>query len=136
MPNYRFIQQRDLDYIRKVQEDNLLDTCVVQRPTKVSNGKGGWTNTWTDIDTYNCRFWISSGPSGTSQESHFWGEKEVSNTVGFVTLPWDADVQAKDRIVWTNAETGEERTVYVTGLQKSDTWITATRVRVESLRQS
>lgn len=134
MGSYRVIRQKDLDFMRRVQEDNLLDECTVQRPAQVNTGFGGWTTTWTDIDTYACRFWISSGPSGTSQETHYWGDKETDNTVGFMTLPWNADVQLKDRIVWTDSETNITRTLYITGIQAKDTFVTATRVRVESLR--
>lgn len=120
--------------MRRVQEDNLFDTCLVERPTRTNTGYGGWTNTYTTVATYACRFWISSGPSGTSTETHYWGEQETDNTVGFITLPWDADVELKDRLTWTDAETGEERIFFVTGFQKQDTFVTATRVRVESLR--
>jgi hypothetical protein len=128
------VSAADLAFMRKVQADNLMDTCVVARPTRTNTGYGGWTTTWADVDTYPCRFWISSGPSGTSQETHYWGEQETDNTVGFITLAWDADVQLKDRIIWTSSETGAERTFYITGIQVSDTFVTATRVRVESLR--
>jgi head-tail adaptor len=134
MGTHRFISQSDLAYIRQFQEDNLFDTCVVERPTTTNNGYGGWTNAWATIATYDCRFWISSGPSGTSQESKFWGNQEVSNTVGFITLKWDADVQVKDRITWTSTETGDVRELYITGIQRDDTFVTATRCRVESLR--
>lgn len=134
MGTYRFIRQSDIDFIRRVQLDNLFETCVVDRPTEVNTGYGGWQTTWETVDEYPCRFWISSGPSGTSQETHYWGDQETDNTVGFITLPWDANVQLKDRVIWTSAETGEERTFYITGIQKQDTWVTATRVRVESLR--
>jgi hypothetical protein len=134
MGNYRFVRQSELDFIRKVQGDNLFDTCVVDRPTQTSTGYGGWTTTYTTIGEYNCRFWISSGPSGTSQESHFWGGQELGNTVGFITLPWNADIKLKDRITYTHSESGEVRKFQVTGLQKKDTFVTATRVRVEGLR--
>ncbi len=134
MGRYRMISQRDLDYMRLVQNDNMPDTCIVERPTQTNTGLGGWTTTWTLVDTYKCRFWISSGPSGTSQESHFWGTQEQSNTVGFMAMPWDADVQVKDRITWTHTDSGEVRELYITGIQREDTFVTASRVRVESLR--
>lgn len=134
MGNYRLIRPSDLAFMRQVQKDNLLDTCVVQRPARSNTGYGGWTTTWTDVDTYACRFWISSGPSGTSQETHYWGDKETDNTVGFMTLPWDADVQLNDRIIWADSELDVERTFYITGIQTKDTFVTATRIRVESLR--
>jgi hypothetical protein len=134
MGTHRFISASELAYIRQFQEDNFFDTCVVERPAQTNNGYGGWTTTWTTIDTYACRFWISSGPSGTSQESKFWGNQEVNNTVGFITMKYNADVQVKDRITWTHAETGETRELYITGIQREDTFVTATRCRVESLR--
>ena len=134
MGTYRFIRKSDIDFIRRVQLDNLYETCVVSRPTQTNTGFGGWTTSWAEVAEYACRFWISSGPSGTSQETHYWGEQETDNTVGFITVPWDADVKLRDKIVWTSEDGETERTFYITGIQKSDTWVTATRVRVESLR--
>lgn len=135
MANYRMISQADLDYMRQFQLDNMLDTALLERPTETNTGFGGWETTWTTVDTYACRFWISSGSSGTNQESKFWGDQELNNTVGFVVLPWNADVSIKDRITWTKAETGESRVLYITGMQTADTFVTAIRCRVESLRE-
>lgn len=134
MGTYKFIRPSDLAFMRTVQKQNLYETCLVERPAETNTGYGGWTTTWVLVAEYDCRFWISSGPSGTSQETHYWGAQETDNTVGFITLPWDADVELKDRITWTSLETEEERIFYITGIQKQDTWVTATRVRVESLR--
>jgi hypothetical protein len=135
MGTYRFLGQRDLDFMRAFQNDNFIDDCLVERPTQTNNGYGGWTTTWVEVDTYKGRFWISSGASGINQESKFWGNQEVNNTVGFITMPWDADVKVKDRITWTGSETGEVRVLYITGIQREDTFVTATRCRVESLRE-
>ena len=135
MANYRLLSDADLAYMRQFQNDNFHDTALVERPSEVNNGFGGWETTWTTIGTYSCRFWISSGSSGTNQESKFFGEQELNNTVGFIIMPYDADVSVKDRITWTKAENGASRVLYVTGLQREDTWVTATRCRVESLRE-
>lgn len=134
MGSYQLISARDLAFMRRVQEDNLFDDVLVERGTRSATGFGGWTTTWAKVATYKGRFWISSGPSGTSQETHYWGDKETDNTVGFVTLKWDADVRLKDRVTWTDTETGVVRQFFITGIQTRDTFVTATRVRVESLR--
>jgi hypothetical protein len=122
-------------YMRAFQSDNFIDTALVERPTETNTGFGGWETTWTTIATYPCRFWISSGSSGTNQESKFFGDQELNNTVGFIIMPWNADVSVKDRITWTKTENGASRVLYVTGLQREDTWVTATRCRVEGLRE-
>lgn len=135
MGRFGLWDQRDLDYMREVQEDNMPDTCVVERPTNVSNGKGGYTQTWTTVYSGKCRYWISSGTSGTSTEARHWGEHEIAYTEGFIITPWDTDVRNHDRVTWTQTETGVVRTFQVVGSNKDDSVVTATRTRVVSLRE-
>lgn len=136
MSRYQLWNQRDIDFMRAVQEDNMPDTCVVERPTNVSNGRGGYTETWTTTYSGKCRYWISSGTSGTSTEARFWGDHEQSMTESFVIMPWDADVSNEDRITWTHTETGAERVLRVVGLNKHDSVSTCTRARVIGLREA
>lgn len=132
---YKLWDQRDVNYMRRVQEANMPDTCVVERPTNISNGRGGYTEQFTTTYSGKCRFWISSGTSGTSDESRFWGEREQSFTEAFIMMPWDADVANEDRITWTHTETGAQRVVRVVGLNKHDSISTCTRARVIGIRE-
>lgn len=132
---YQLWNDADLAYMRAVQSSNLPDTCTVQRPTLVKNGEGGYNTVW--VDTYTdipCRMWISSGTSGTSEESRHWGDREVNFTEAFIIVSWDVDVDEKDQIVWTHYETGSSRAFKVVGTNKHDSITTATRCRVEGLR--
>lgn len=132
----RLWSQADLNYMRSVQNANMPDTCVVQRVTRTKNGEGGYTDAWTTVSSNPGRLWISSGTSGTSEEARMWGDKESNFTEAFVIMPWDVDVTAKDRIVWTNTETGVTRTFRIVGTNKYDTIVTATRCRVEGTREN
>ena len=74
------------------------------------------------------RLWISSGPNGTSEETRFWGNQEKAQSDAFVVLAWNADIQIQDQIIYDNREWE------VVGLQITDTFRTAIRVRVEAMR--
>lgn len=126
--------QADIDWMRQVQNDNMPDTITIQRLTLTKNGEGGYVNTWTDVETdIPGRVWISSGTSGTSEEARKWGDRETNITEAFVVTGWDVDVDLKDRIIWTNVETGITRTFKIVGTNRYDSVVTATRCRVEDL---
>lgn len=127
----RLMTQRMLDYMRAMQFDNLVDTCTIHHYSgRTSDGYGGVTTTYTDEVDVPCRLWISSGPNGTSSEAHFYGDAEVNVTDAFLVLAWDQDISAGDRITYDN------RLWEVAGFQSNDTWVTAKRVRLSSLRPS
>jgi len=74
------------------------------------------------------RHWISSGSNGTSEEAKFWGEQELAQTDAFVVMYWNQDVQINDVILYKGREWR------VVGMQFDDAFITAKRLRVESMR--
>lgn len=135
MGRYTLWNQADIDFMRAVQNDNMPDTCVVERPTNVSNGEGGYTQTWTTTYSGKCRFWISSGTSGTSTEARFWGDHELAMTEAFIIAPWNADIKNHDRITWRYAVTGDTRVLQVVGTNKEDSVTTVTRARVNAIRE-
>lgn len=134
MGRYQLWNQKDINYMRQVQNANLPDQCVVERPTSVSDGEGGYTREWTTTYSGKCRMWISSGTSGTSTEARFWGDHEISMTECFIIAPWDADITVQDRITWTNIETGVVRKLEVVGTNKEDSVTSCTRARCHGIR--
>jgi len=132
MPGPNWISQAELDSIRQQQIDLIAeigDFCTLYRATYTSDGQGGQTRTLAVVgNNVPLRHWISSGSNGTSEEVKFWGEQEVSQTDAFVVMYWNQDVQINDVILYKGREWR------VVGLQFDDAFITAKRLRVESMR--
>jgi head-tail adaptor len=79
--------------MRTTLERTLPDTAVIQRPTQVSDGGGGYTETWPTVATVACRV---AQPSG--------GEQVIADKLDAVgtwtiTLPALTDVAAADKIM-------------------------------------
>lgn len=127
-----WLSQADADEMRAEQLTLLQEIGSVgqiKRPTYVPNGYGGTTVVFnTTYDNVPMRLWISSGPNGTSQESRFWGEQEQASTDAFLVVAFDQDIQEQD---WVHVE---GRDYKVVGLQITDSFRTATRARLQSLR--
>lgn len=132
MPGPNFISQAELDQIRAEQVDLISEigtTGNIKRQVFTSNGRGGYTRSLTTIGTsVPMRLWISSGPNGTAEEVKFWGEQELAQTDAFVVMAYDQDIQIQDIIEYGGREWR------VVGLQFDDAFITAKRLRVESMR--
>lgn len=125
----RLLTQAMLDYMRRVQNDNLVDRCTIRHLTgRTNNGFGGVVNNYDDETEVPCRLWISSGPNGTSTESRFYGDAEVALTDAFLILAWDQDIAIQDQILY------DGRAWEVVGYQSNDTFVSAKRVRLASLR--
>ena len=91
----------DLASMRADAESFMPDEAVVLRATEVSDGQGGFTETWVEHGTYACN--AAAGPY-----MRFGAERVVAGQttpVGiiFLSLPHDADVLAHDLIAWTKA---------------------------------
>lgn len=78
--------------MRTTLERTLPDTAVVSRPTNVSDGAGGWTQTWATVATVACRVAVPSGG-----EVVIAGKLDAVGT-WTITLPALTDVAAADRI--------------------------------------
>lgn len=132
MPGPNFITQAELDQIRQeqilmIQEIGGFGT--IKRPTVAPDGRGGWSNSFVEFPGVPMRLWISAGPEGTTDETEYVGNQEATQTVAFVTMAWDVDIQVKDHIVYDN------RAWEVLGMQFPDTFGTAIRVRVTAIRE-
>lgn len=67
-------------------------------------------------------------PNGTSEEAKFWGEQENSQTDAFVVVYWTQDINVYDVIEFAGREWR------VVGTQFDDAFLTAKRLRVESMK--
>lgn len=132
MPGSNFITQAELNAIRAEQIRLITEigtTGTIKRPSHASNGRGGYTRTMVTIGTnVPMRHWISSGSNGTSEEVKLWGEQELSQTDAFVVVAWNQDIKVGDVIEY------DSREWRVVGTQFNDAFLTAKRLRVESMR--
>lgn len=132
MPGPNWLSQAELDDLRAQQADIISEigtTATIKRQSWVSDNMGGQTRTLTTVAAnVPLRLWISSGPNGTSEESRFWGEQELSQTDAFVVMAWDQDIQVQDLIEFDGREWR------VVGIQATDALLTAKRLRVEAMR--
>ncbi len=132
MPGPNFITQAELDALRAEQERLIAEIGTVgdiKRQSFASDNAGGQTRTLTTVSSNTpMRLWISSGPNGTSEETRFWGERENAQTDAFVVLAWYREIEIQDIIIFDGREW------QVVGLQFDDAFLTAKRLRVESMR--
>lgn len=133
MPGYEYLSPAELAQIRGDQDklrDEIGGTGNIVRPTYTPNGRGGTTRALTTVySNIPMRIWISSGPNGTTEESKFWGEQEISVTDAFLQVRWDIALELKDIVQWGGREW------QIVGIQATDTHNTAIRARLESLRR-
>jgi len=101
--------------MRAQQAAALPDTCTISRRTLVSDGAGGYTETWTTAASgVACRLAVAQAAERILAD-------RVVHEGGFVvTLPYGTSVTSKDRIVVG------ARTFEVAGVA-SGSWETAVR---------
>lgn len=102
----------ELTSMRGEAETFMPDEAVVLQEVQVSDGQGGYTSIWATAGTYACN--AAAGPY-----MRFGAERVVAGQttpVGiiFLSLPFDADVNASDRIAWTKAGDVTATTLEVT----------------------
>ena len=86
--------------LQRLRDDVLAalpDSCTIQR-LSVSSDEGGFpTETWADVVTVACRVdpFANRTRGGGSV-----AERDAQTDVFRLTLPWDADIQPHDRVVY------------------------------------
>jgi head-tail adaptor len=106
----------ELSLDREDQERWLPDTATIQRATDTRTAAGGTSQSWTSAGTASCRLSSRGVPReylalGAQRGAQYW----------MVTLPHDADVTRKDRLVIG------ARTLEVVGFASGGAWETALR---------
>jgi len=82
----------DLQKIRAEQAKLMPETVYVQSLTRVSDGAGGWTETWQTVATTKGR--ISTQGGGETKR----GGAVTAEVSIVVTLPHDTDLRQEDRL--------------------------------------
>jgi SPP1 family predicted phage head-tail adaptor len=114
------MMSHDLDKIRAEQKKFMPETVYVQRLTRISDGAGGWAETWQTIATTKGRI-AAEGGNETKR-----GGAIVADSSIVVTLPYNADLRQDDRL-----QIGGKQYEIVSILERSEK--TALRVVVKRL---
>jgi hypothetical protein len=114
----------ELDALRDVQAEYLPESCDILEVTRVSDGAGGFVETWEPIALgVPCRKNIERGLEVVM--FGVWRSYERS----VITLPWGTEIGKDNRIEYA----GE---VYaITAENEPSSWRTACRVIVEKVIQ-
>lgn len=117
----------DLDQVwadaRGVLEDAFFtDDYIIQRPTLVSDGRGGTTETPTSAESGKCALW-SGGSQGREYVS---GQRITGQTDYLAELPWSTVVRDTDDLVING------RTFQVVAVKRGGQWDTSVIVELEA----
>mgnify|MGYP000871490242 FL=1 len=83
----------ELTALRNTQAQTLTETATIQRKTTVSDGAGGFSDTWATVGSAKCR--VAPGGTGTAQ---LLAGKLNEKSGWRITLPQGTDVIEADRI--------------------------------------
>lgn len=90
----------ELDQMRNDISDLLPDTATILSVSRVSDGQGGFTDSWGTVTTYSCRV----DAAASSGISNFQGNEVVRGGAvqaygrWVATLPYNATVSAENRL--------------------------------------
>jgi SPP1 family predicted phage head-tail adaptor len=116
----------EITAMRIVEESVLSSTATIQRHALTRDGMGGYSEAWTTVGTVVCDFWHISQRGDRERVT---GNQLTQVADWFVTVPYDTDITAKDRMVI------EGRTFEVVFVPNDISWKTALRVEVKSLNE-
>lgn len=117
----------ELIELRATQESILPGSAVIQRFTNVSDGMGGYDQTWANVGTVRARLYPQTVRS--MAENANGGAQMISETRWFVTMPHGTNVTAKDRLLIDN------RTFEIYQVNNSESFQTAVRCEVYAFNE-
>lgn len=87
----------ELAAMRDIEELVMPSTGVIERYGLTSDGIGGFTEAWAAVGTVSCDLW----PVNQREERERFrsGGQIISKSDWFVTVPFDTNITAADRIV-------------------------------------
>ena len=88
----------ELASIRVERNDFLPDTAIIYRYALVSDGGGGYTESWPAVGTVSCYVWTREA---TDNEMAIGGQP-TSRTRWYIEVPHDTSVDARDWIEVNN----------------------------------
>lgn len=84
----------ELAQLRRDIRDLMPDYCSIQSVTRTADGYGGWAETWTEVEQSRCRMDHKTGREILA------GGKVQSYQGNTLTLPYDAQITAGDRVLY------------------------------------
>lgn len=84
-----------IESMRATLDASLPDICTISRNTQVSDGAGGWTESWAVLATVACRI----APTGNQPQERVIAERLTTSQGYTVTLPAETPITTKDRII-------------------------------------
>lgn len=92
------ISSDDLNYMRDYAESWMPDTCQIENFVRVSDGAGGFTESWLAVGTVACRI----DPAAQSSEMDFKiSGRDTLKSLYVITLPYDCGLTDEHRIVFS-----------------------------------
>lgn len=89
------ISSDDLSYMRDYAESWMPDTCQIEDFARVSDGAGGFTESWSAVGTVACRI----DPTQTTEQDVKISGKDTLRSVYLISLPYDCGLTDEHRIV-------------------------------------
>lgn len=116
----------DLSFMRDTQELAMPGTAVIQGTVSVTDGQGGYYESYAGVGTVPARLYPRTSRSYSENVA---GGQIISLTTWFITMPWDTVVDARNRISM------EGRTWEIVSVNNDENWRTAIRAEVVSLNE-
>jgi Phage head-tail joining protein len=87
----------ELDSCRALQRMTMVETASIDRAITVSDGMGGWTETWSTVAIVPCRVGTPTG--GAIGAERVVADRLSGETTMAVTFPAGTDVRRTDRLL-------------------------------------
>lgn len=88
------IAAEELTSLRGAADAALPDTCVIQRPSRVSDSEGGSTTAYPTLATVACRI----APGGQTPQERVIADRIQAEMVVAITMPALTDIDSADRV--------------------------------------
>lgn len=111
---------REIAAMRCTEECAMSSTAVIRRNSLTPDGMGGYNDSWSIAGTTICDVWAIN-TNRSDRENTTAGGQIITHAQWFITVPYNTDVTAKDRLEIDN------RTFELTFVPSSHSWNTALR---------
>lgn len=103
----------ELAWMREVIQEYLPDTCTIRQTTRVPDGMGGWTETYTDVEDVPCRV----DPVDVQARTALEGEQVTVHDLVRIVLAHDVGLDTDTYILWSGTWFD------VVGVEDKATWL-------------
>lgn len=109
----------ELSAMREIEELVMPSTGVIERYALTPDGMGGYAETWSAVGTVSCDLWPVN--QREERERTRAGAQVISKADWFITVPFDTDITAEDRMVI------DSRSFEIVFVPNDRSWSTALR---------